>query len=167
VVPQLNFPHVREFKAVLDSGFHTLDSVFQVLDSSLFQWNLDSGFQSLVGIRIPWNVFWIPKPRIPNSTSQIFPVFWIPQSKISQILESWLPYSRPVNIMQITHPFCYGTREINCEHDNTGTFVCFFHIIYDLFEDCSAFRSSNDRLHFGCDGLMSASCNFLKITSSR
>ena len=29
-----------------------------------------TGFQSLVGFRIPWAVFWIPKPRIPDSTSK-------------------------------------------------------------------------------------------------
>ena len=44
---------VRESKTVLDSGFHVVDSGFQVLDSSLCQWNLDSGFQSFVGFRIP------------------------------------------------------------------------------------------------------------------
>ena len=108
-MPQLKSPHVREFKAVLDSGFHTLDSGFQVLGSSLFQWNLDSGFQSLVGIRIPWNVFWIPKPRIPNSTSQIFPVFRIQQSKISQIRESWLPYSRPLSAFFILFKISFKT----------------------------------------------------------
>ena len=43
--------HVRESKTVLDSGFHTVDSGFQVLDSSVC--HLDSGFQSLVGFRIP------------------------------------------------------------------------------------------------------------------
>ena len=29
-----------------------------------------TGFQSLVGFRILWAVFWIPKPRIPDSTSK-------------------------------------------------------------------------------------------------
>ena len=43
------FPHVGESK----TGFHSMDSGFQVLDSSLCQWNLDPGFQSLVGFRIP------------------------------------------------------------------------------------------------------------------
>ena len=52
-------------KTVLDSGF-------QILDSSLCQWNLDSGFQSSVGFRIPWTVVRIPMPRIPDSTSKIF-----------------------------------------------------------------------------------------------
>ena len=37
-------PHVRESKAALDSEFHALDSGFQELDSSVCQWNLDSGF---------------------------------------------------------------------------------------------------------------------------
>ena len=57
----------------LDSEFHAVEFGFQVLDSSLCQWNLDSGFRSLVGYRIPWAVFWIPKPRIPDSISKLFP----------------------------------------------------------------------------------------------
>ena len=54
-----NSPLVRKSKTVLNSGF-------KVLDFS-FQWNLDSGFQSLVGC------FWIPNPRISDSASKIFP----------------------------------------------------------------------------------------------
>ena len=52
VIPMVIFgiPHpsslVRESKKVLDSGFNALDS-------SLYQWNLDPGFQSLVKFRIP------------------------------------------------------------------------------------------------------------------
>ena len=42
-------PYIRKTKTVLDSGFHAVDSGFQILDSSLCQRNLDSGFQSLVG----------------------------------------------------------------------------------------------------------------------
>ena len=37
----------RESKHVLDSGLHAGDFGFQALDSSLCQWNLDFGFQSL------------------------------------------------------------------------------------------------------------------------
>ena len=45
-------PRVRESKTFLDSGFHAVDSGFQVIDSgSLCQWNLDSGLQSLAGLR--------------------------------------------------------------------------------------------------------------------
>ena len=66
-------PHVRESKTVLDSGFHAVDFGFQLLDSSLCRWNLDSGFQSLVGFRIPWPEFQIPKRRIPDSPTQISP----------------------------------------------------------------------------------------------
>lgn len=62
-----------ESKTVLDSGFHVKDSGFQVLDSSLYQRNLDSGFQSLVRFRILSAVFRIPKPRIPDSASNNFP----------------------------------------------------------------------------------------------
>ena len=41
---------------------------------------LTPGFHSLVGFRIPWAVFRIPKPRISHSTSNIFPDsgIWIP-----------------------------------------------------------------------------------------
>ena len=38
----------------------------------LCQWNLDSGFQSLVGLQILWAVVWILKPRIPDSRCQFF-----------------------------------------------------------------------------------------------
>ena len=65
-VPKWSSPNVRESKTVLESGF-------QVLDSSLCQWNLDSGFQSLEGFRTPRAAFRIPKPRIPYSASTIFP----------------------------------------------------------------------------------------------
>ena len=43
--------NVRESRTVLDSGFHAVDVGFQVLYSNVCQW--DSGFQSLVGFRIP------------------------------------------------------------------------------------------------------------------
>ena len=42
------------------SGFNAVDSVFKVLDTSLHQWNLESGNKSLVGFRISWAVFRIP-----------------------------------------------------------------------------------------------------------
>ena len=52
-------PIRRESKTVclLGSGFNAVDSGFQVLDSNLHQWNLESGMQSLVGFRISWAVF--------------------------------------------------------------------------------------------------------------
>ena len=46
------------------------------MDSSLCHWNLDSGFQLLVRFRIPWAVFQIPKPRIPDSTCKVFLDSW-------------------------------------------------------------------------------------------
>ena len=39
------------------------------------QWNLDCGYQSFAGFRIPWAELRIPKPRIPDSTSNIFSKF--------------------------------------------------------------------------------------------
>ena len=54
---------------VLDYGFLAVVSEFRVLDSSLFLWNLDSGFQSLAGFRIPCIVsgFQSPGFRIPQA----------------------------------------------------------------------------------------------------
>ena len=60
----------RESKTVLDSGFHAEDS----------------GFQSLVGFRIPWPVFRIPKPRIPDHPQ--VKIFRIPNLTRKNILDS-------------------------------------------------------------------------------
>ena len=67
IVEQINVcresPQVRESKAVLDSGFHAVD--FGVLLIGIFwilcQWNLDSRFQPLVGLRIPKRKIQIPQ----------------------------------------------------------------------------------------------------------
>ena len=48
---------------------------FERVAQSNLEWissKVDSGFQSLVGFRIPSAGFWIPKPRIPDSTSKNF-----------------------------------------------------------------------------------------------
>ena len=50
-------------------GFQIPGSRFWILS----QWDLDSGFQSLKGFRIPWVVFRIPKSRIPDSSGKNFP----------------------------------------------------------------------------------------------
>ena len=67
-------------KEIQDSlGFWILHRGFRIPSTwlwILYQWNLNSGFQSLVGFRIPWRVFGIPKPRISDSTTQ-FPGFQI------------------------------------------------------------------------------------------
>ena len=73
--------HVRKSKTVLNSGFHAGNSWFQVLDSSLWQRNLDSGFQSLVGFRLSWATLRVPKPRINSGfNKQIFFEFYNPDS---------------------------------------------------------------------------------------
>ena len=56
-------PCVSESKTVLDSGFHGVDSGFQVLDSSFCQWNLDSGFVN----GIPNSLSCIPDSRAQDS----------------------------------------------------------------------------------------------------
>ena len=50
-------------------GFQIPGTRFWILS----QWDLDSGFQSLKGFRIPWVVFRIPKSRIPDSSGKNFP----------------------------------------------------------------------------------------------
>ena len=60
----------RESKTVLDAGFHAEDS----------------GFQSLMGFRIPWPVFRIPKPRIPDHPQ--VKIFRIPNLTRKNILDS-------------------------------------------------------------------------------
>ena len=69
-------PLIRESRTVLVSGFHAVDSGFQLLDSSLCQWNLDSGFHSLVGFRIPC-LSCIPDSKTQDSrfNKQTFPGF--------------------------------------------------------------------------------------------
>ena len=75
---------------------------FERVAQSNLQWifrKLDSGFQSLVGFRIPSAGFRIPKPRIPDSTSKKIPGFRNPDSltwgEYSQMLDNtfFLPYS--------------------------------------------------------------------------
>ena len=68
----LVLPRVRESKTVLDTGFHAMNSGFQVLDSR-FQLFWDSGFLE------QYSIFQSPG-------------FWIPQAKISWIPESVFPY---------------------------------------------------------------------------
>ena len=86
-------PLVRESKTVLHSGFHAVDSGFQVLDSSVLSgtWILDSNSECME-LRIPWAQLQIPKPRFPDFPGKIFPGFRIPQVKISRISESRFLY---------------------------------------------------------------------------
>ena len=97
----LQWPHVRRSKTVL-----IWNSTPWIPD--LFQWNLDSGFQSLVGYRIPWAAFRIPKNRILDSTASIC---WIPDSTsknfpdsgIRVLLHRWhlsfcLPFSFVISV---------------------------------------------------------------------
>ena len=64
--------HVRESKKsrILDS--RGVDSLFQVLHSSLCQWNLDSRFQSLIGFQ--------SKSQASGFHKQKFPGLWNTES---------------------------------------------------------------------------------------
>ena len=83
-------PNVKESKTVLDSGFHAVDSGFQVLDCTLFvsaTWILGSIFS-----RIPNSLNCIPdndsKAEDFGFHKQNFPRFRIPQAKSFQIADS-------------------------------------------------------------------------------
>ena len=71
------FPsHVMESKSVLDSGFHVVDSGFRYWIPAFVSGNLDSGFRIPIVIGIPDSlscIFGILRPRIPDSTSKMFP----------------------------------------------------------------------------------------------
>jgi len=67
-------------------GFLILGTGFRIL----CQWNLDSGFQALVGFRIPWTAFRIPKPRILGAAAKIF---WIPELTSKTVPNSRFPYN--------------------------------------------------------------------------
>ena len=60
---------------ILDSALWIPDSKHLSRFCILSQWNLDSGFQSLVSFLVPGAVFHlirIPEPTIPNCTSKTF-----------------------------------------------------------------------------------------------
>ena len=80
ICPMLGNPRQS---SILDSGFHTVDSRFQLLDSNLCQWKLDSGSQNLrdSGFLELYSGFQNPGFRIPQAN---FRRFWIPQAKISR-----------------------------------------------------------------------------------
>ena len=78
------YTHVRESKTVSLGFWITRHAVPGTGFRIFWQWNLDSGSQSQVGFRIPWAVFQIPKPRIPDSTIQTFR-FKISRAKTSRI----------------------------------------------------------------------------------
>ena len=88
-----NRPIVRGSKQVLDAEIHAGDSGFQVLDSSLCQWKLDSGFLSL------WDSDFLS--RFPDSKAQYsefhigakFPGLWILRATISRISGSGFPFT--------------------------------------------------------------------------
>ena len=80
--------------------FHAVDSGFQVLDSNFCQWNLGSGFQSLVGFRIPWAVFRgaIHSTKIPTGNGPVFrdfsgwiePIHWVLDLNFRQFWFKWI-----------------------------------------------------------------------------
>ena len=81
-------PYVREPKTVLDSGLHAVDSGFQLVDSSLFQWNLDSGFRIPILSRIPDSLSCIPDSKALDSRFLKEKCSWILESKSKNITDS-------------------------------------------------------------------------------
>ena len=70
-----SLPHVRNssWQSYIVDSKSWNPAGLKVLGSSLCQWNLDSGFHALVGIRVLWAVFRIPELRIPVCTSKLLP----------------------------------------------------------------------------------------------
>ena len=85
-------PHVRESKTVLDSGFHAVDSGFQLLDSRSY--TVELGFRIPIVRGIPDSDSCIPDSKAQDSGfhKQKFPRFRILHAKISRIPESGFPY---------------------------------------------------------------------------
>ena len=88
-------------KTVLDSGFPRRGfRIPGILDSNFCQWNLDSGFQSLVGFRIPWAVFRgaIHSTKIPTGNGPVFrdfsgwiePIHWVLDLNFRQFWFKWI-----------------------------------------------------------------------------
>ena len=85
-------PHVRESKTLLDSGFHAVDSGFQLLDSRYF--SVELGFRIRIVRGIPDSYTCIPDSKAQDSRfhKQKFPRFRIRNAKISRIPESGFLY---------------------------------------------------------------------------
>ena len=88
------------------------------------QCSVDSRFQSLMGFRIPWSVFRIQKPRIPDSTS-----------KISRILESTFPYMGELSMLSSERT---GPKNLTIPH-------------VDTWVRLELLKINNVRLHCGAD----------------
>ena len=120
-------PHVKR-KGVEDShgfwiprrGFRIPSTGFRIF----CQCSVDSRFQSLMGFRIPWSVFRIQKPRIPDSTS-----------KISRILESTFPYMGELSMLSSERT---GPKNLTIPH-------------VDTWVRLELLKINNVRLHCGAD----------------
>ena len=79
-------------KTVWDSGFHTVDSGFQVVVIPVR--SVELGFQMPIVSGIPDSFSCVPDSKAQDSGfhKQNFPGFRIPQANISQIPESGFPY---------------------------------------------------------------------------
>ena len=82
---------VGKSKQILDSGSHAGDSGFQALDSSLCQWNLDSGFQSFVGFGFLEVFSGFQSPGFQVLLVK-FPELRIPRATISRFLGCGFPF---------------------------------------------------------------------------
>ena len=81
----------------IQNSFHIIHCWFRMLCTGpwVCNWSLDSGFKSLIGFRIPWPVFLIPKRKILDSTGKKFPGFrtWGSLARGDRWPYSFLPIS--------------------------------------------------------------------------
>ena len=104
-------PHVRESKTLLESGFHAVDSGFQLQDSRSF--SVELGFRIGIVSGIPDFYTCIPDSKAHDSGfhKQKLPRFRIPNAKISQIPESGFLYMgrEMVRFFYFSLPFAITT----------------------------------------------------------
>ena len=104
--------HVRESKTVWDSGFHIPRHRLRIPGTGfriLCARNLDSGFQSLEGLRIPWDVYTVFQSlgfRIYSTTN----ICWIPDCCLAR----WNAIKNQTNTLNICLKLGYSRQS------NTG-----------------------------------------------
>ena len=107
-----------ESKTVLDSGFHAVDSGFQLLGSRSY--TVELGFRIPIVSGIPDSHSCIPDSKAQDSGfyKQKFPRFRILRAKISRIPESGFPYMGEV-MTSLLYSICvteshFNGRERHC-----------------------------------------------------
>ena len=108
-------PHVRKSRTVLDSGFH-----------------------SLLGFRFPWAVLRIPKSRIPDSISKIFPDSGFPyMGRNHNTTQHAAQAVRFFRVVRENRKEMCGACTVQCTLFRRGCFfLLWLNLILDLLTSC-------------------------------